>query len=57
MTLLTDHTTTLYIAYGGEAGDDLGRQRVEHVIALIRQQWRQAGEPYRLVINTDPMER
>jgi branched-chain amino acid transport system permease protein len=39
------------------AGDVLARQRLEHITALIRQRWRDQGEPYRLVVNTDLVER
>lgn len=53
MSLLTEHTTTLSIIYTDTAGGTLGRQRLDYVTALIRERWRTAGEPYRLVVNAD----
>jgi len=57
MALLGEHTTVLTITYTAGSGDQLARQRVEHIAALIRERWRQAGAPYRLIINTDIVER
>ena len=53
MSLLAEHTTTLSIIYTDTAAGGLGRQRLDHITALIRERWRGAGEPYRLVINAD----
>ncbi len=53
MSLLAEHTTTLSIVYTDTAAGGVGRKRLDYVTALIRERWRNAGEPYRLVINAD----
>ena len=54
--LLGEHRTTLFILYRRGTDGALAQQRVEQIVALIREQWRHAGEPYRLVINIDIVE-
>jgi hypothetical protein len=51
--VLEEHEATLRVVYRDGTADTLARQRVEEVVAQIRQHWRRAREPYRLVINTD----
>lgn len=51
--VLEEQEATLRVVYRDGTADTLARQRVEEVVAQIRQHWRRAREPYRLVINTD----
>ncbi|HEY8577175.1 MAG TPA: SdrD B-like domain-containing protein [Devosia sp.] len=53
VSLLAEHTTALTIIYTENAEGGLGQQRLDHMTALVRERWRRAGEPYRLVINAD----
>lgn len=52
ITLLEPERSTLFITYQPSADGALARQRVDHIVTLIRERWDRAGEPYRLVINT-----
>lgn len=56
VSLLVEERTTLFVIYQRASGGAEARQRVDHLVTLIREKWRQAGEPYRLVINTDIVE-
>lgn len=53
ITLLEEHEATLFITHKPGADRALARDRVDHVVSLIRELWHRAGAPYRLVINTD----
>lgn len=53
ITLLEPERSTLFITYQPSTDGALARQRVDHIVTLIRERWDRAGEPYRLVINTD----
>lgn len=52
ITLLEPERSTLFISYQPSTDGALARQRVDHIVTLIRERWDRAGEPYRLVINT-----
>lgn len=54
--LLAPERSTLFLTYPASANAELARQRLDHIVALIRQLWRNVDEPYRLVINTDIVE-
>ncbi len=54
--LLAEERTTLFVIYQRASDGEQARQRVDHLVTLIRERWRQTGEPYRLVINTDIVE-
>lgn len=55
--LLAEEQTTLFVIYQRASDGEPARQRVDNLVTLIRERWRQAGEPYRLVINTDIVEK